>query len=76
MTSKRGKRKKYGTRGGTECVAHVPTTFFNMYDLYTDPRQQGIFLFYARKKSTILLMVISFMCLSFEISLVRTIKMY
>ena len=50
MTSKRGKRKKYGTRGGTECVAHVPTTFFNMYDLSTDPRQQGIFLFYARKK--------------------------
>ena len=51
MTSKRGKRKKYGTRGGTEWVAHVPTTFFNMYDLSTDPRQQGIFLLYARKKA-------------------------
>ena len=75
MTSKRGKRKKK-TRGGTECVAHVPTTFFNMYNLSTDPRQQGIFLFYARKKSTILLIVMSFMCLSFEISLVRTIKMH
>ena len=76
MTSKCGKRKKYGTRGGTECVAHVPTTFFNMYDLSTDPRQQGIFLFYARKKNTILLIVMSFMCLSFEISLLRTIKMH
>ena len=50
--------------------------FINMYDLSTDPRQQGIFLSYARKKSTILLMVISFMCLSLEISLVRTIKMH
>ena len=50
MTSKRGKRKKYGTRGGTECVAHVPTTFFNMYDLSTDPRQQGIFFVLCEKK--------------------------
>ena len=76
MTSKRGKRKNMAHEAEPSVLLMFLPLFINMYDLSTDPRQQGIFLFYARKKSTILLMVISFMCLSFEISLVRTIKMY
>lgn len=50
MTSKRGKRKNMAHEAEPSVLLMFLPLFFNMYDLSTDPRQQGIFLFYARKK--------------------------
>ena len=54
MTSKRGKRKKYGTRGGTECVAHVPTTFLTcMICLQTHGNKEYFVLCEKKKHNSV-----------------------